>query len=351
MTSGVTSCSPFIAACRGEPTPCTPVWLNRQAGRYMPDYHRIKGKLTSKEFFLHPERAAEMTLTAQRLLNVDAAILFTDLLPVLELLGLELDYKPGTGPIFHNPLVDARSIQSLPGYEMERDMACITECIGLILSDLPRDVALIGFAGAPFTLASYAVEGQGGSGKERVKRLMHSAPDLWNSLMQTLVELISGFVALQVKAGVHAVQLFDSWVGALGRSDYQRFVAPWSKALITRIRADAGADVPIILFGVGNGHLLQDMVAAGPDVMALDWQVPLGETWDALGCRAVQGNLDPVVLLCDEQVIASEASRILHEAAGRPGHIFNLGHGILPQTDERKVKFLVDKVHGIERLQ
>ena len=341
----MTSPMPFIAACRGEATARTPIWLNRQAGRYMPAYHRIKGDLTSKEFFLHAERAAEMTLTAQRLLGVDAAILFTDLLPVLELIGLDLDYKPGIGPVFSNPLREHKAIEALPGYEMERDMACISECIGLILSELPRDVALIGFAGAPFTLASYAVEGQGGGNKETVKRMMHDAPNLWNSLMKVLVELVSSFVDLQVKAGVHAVQLFDSWVGALSLSDYRRFVAPWTKALIDRIREKAGPEAPIILFATGNGHLLTDMAAAGPDVMALDWQVPLGETWEALGCRSVQGNLDPVVLLCEEAAIESEAQRILDEAAGRPGHIFNLGHGILPQTDEDKVKFLVEKVH------
>lgn len=311
----------------------------------MPAYHRIKGRLTSKAFFLHPQRAAEMTLTAQKLLAVDAAILFTDLLPVLELIGLDLDYKPGVGPVFGNPLRERKAIESLPGYEMERDMACISECIGLILSDLPRDIALIGFAGAPFTLASYAVEGRGGENKQTVKRMMHDAPNLWRSLMQTLVELVSSFVGLQVKAGIHAVQLFDSWVGALSVSDYRRFVAPWNKTLIDRIREHAGPEVPIILFGVGNGHLLKDMAAAGADVMALDWQVPLGETWDVLGCRSVQGNLDPVVLLCEEEAIEAETLRILDEAAGRPGHIFNLGHGILPQTDEDKVKFLVEKVH------
>lgn len=338
---------PFIAACRGEPTPHTPIWLNRQAGRYMPAYHRIKGDLTSKAFFLRPERAAEMTLEAQRLLGVDAAILFTDLLPVLELIGLDLDYKEGIGPVFSNPLRDAKVIESPPGYEMERDMACIAECIGLILTDLPREVALIGFAGAPFTLASYAVEGRGGGNKEHVKRMMHDAPEVWETLMRTLVDLVAEFIELQVKAGVHAVQLFDSWVGALSVSDYRRFVAPWTKALIDRIRSSAGGDVPIILFAVGNGHLLQDMTAVGPDVMALDWQVPLGETWDALGCRAVQGNLDPVVLLCEEKTIAAEASRILDEAGGRAGHIFNLGHGVLPQTDEGRVRFLVDWVRGV----
>ena len=348
-TRAMTSSFPFIAACRGEATTHTPFWLNRQAGRYMPEYHRLKGKLTSKEFFLHPEPAAEMTLTAQKMLGVDAAILFTDLLPVLELLGLELDYQPGTGPVFSNPLRQRKDIESMHGYEMQRDMACISECIGLILADLPKDIALIGFAGAPFTLASYAVEGRGGGNKETVKRMMHDAPDLWDKLMSTLVELVSDFVDLQVRAGVHAVQLFDSWVGALGVNDYRRFVAPWTKKLIDSIRTRAGPEVPIILFGVGNGHLLKDMLGAGPDVMALDWQVPLGETWQALGCRAVQGNLDPAILFCEESVIEAEALRILDEAAGRPGHIFNLGHGILPETEQDKVRFLVDRVHEAGR--
>ena len=336
---------PFIAACRGEATPFTPIWLNRQAGRYMPAYHRIKGKLTSKEFFMHPERAAEMTLVAQKLLGVDAAILFTDLLPILELLGLELDYKPGIGPVFANPLQQRKQIVALRDYDVDHGMACITETVGLIRADLPSDIALIGFAGAPFTLACYAVEGKGGGNKEIAKRLMHEAPDLWERLMTTLVDLVARFVDLQVRAGVHAVQLFDSWVGSLGVSDYRRFVAPWTKKLIDLIRENAGPKVPIILFGVGNGHLLKDFSTAGPDVIALDWQVPFGETWQALGCRAVQGNLDPAILLCDEKVIEGEASRILEEAAGRPGHIFNLGHGVLPQTSQEKVEFLVDRVH------
>lgn len=343
----MTSTPTFIQACRGQATPHTPIWLNRQAGRYMPEYHRIKGDLTSKEFFLHPARAAQMTLVAQKLLEVDAAILFTDLLPILELLGLELDYKTGVGPVFANPLQEAERINNLPGYEVDTSMACIAETIGLIRADLPADIALIGFAGAPFTLASYAVEGKGGGNKEMVKRLMHDAPELWDGLMAALVSLVSDFVDLQVRAGVHAVQLFDSWVGSLAVNDYRRFVAPWTKALIDAIRARAGEEVPIILFGVGNGHLLKDMAMAGPDVMALDWQVSLGETWDALGCRAVQGNLDPCVLLCDESVIEAEAGRILDEAAGRSGHIFNLGHGILPQTDQDKARFLVNKVHEL----
>lgn len=345
----MTSIPAFIKACRGEATPHTPIWLNRQAGRYMPEYHRIKGDLTSKAFFLHPERAAEMTLVAQRLLGVDAAILFTDLLPILELLGLELDYKAGVGPVFANPLHEGKRIENLPGYDVDASMGCIAESISLIRADLPRDIALIGFAGAPFTLASYAVEGTGGGNKERVKCLMHDAPELWDRLMETLVKLVSDFVDLQVRAGVHAVQLFDSWVGSLAVNDYRRFVAPWTKRLIDAIRTRAGEEVPIILFAVGNGHLLEDMALAGPDVMALDWQVSLGETWDALGCQAVQGNLDPCVLLCDESVIEAEARRILAEAAGRPGHIFNLGHGILPATDQGKVRFLVDRVHELNK--
>lgn len=331
----------FLDACRGRPVPHTPIWLNRQAGRYMPEYHRVKGDMPSLEFFKDPERAARVTLDAQRILGVDAAILFADLLPILEPMGMALDYVPGTGPVFADPLRDPAAIDALKVVVAEEDTAYIGATIEGILDDLPEQVALIGFAGAPFTLASYAVEGRGSRNYVWVKKLMYQQPALWDRLMEKLVESVVSYVRLQIRSGVHAVQLFDSWVGCLSRPDYRRYVAGHTRRLLQAI----GGDVPIIYFGTGNAHLVDDMFAAGPDIMALDWRTPLGETWERLGCTAVQGNLDPIVLCADRATIAAQARAVLDEAGGRPGHIFNLGHGIIPETPVDNVKFLVDFVH------
>lgn len=340
-SSEVSKTNIFLDACRGRPVPHTPIWLNRQAGRYMPEYHRVKGDMPSLEFFKHPERAARVTLDAQRILGVDAAILFADLLPILEPMGMALDYVAGTGPVFAKPLRDARAIEGLKVVVAEEDTAYIAATVAGVLDELPAHVALIGFAGAPFTLASYAVEGRGSRSYLWVKKLMYEQPALWDRLMEKLVDSVASYVRLQIRSGVHAVQLFDSWVGCLSRRDYGRYVAGHTRRLIEAI----GSDVPIIYFGTGNSHLVDAMFATGPDVMALDWRTPLAETWDRLGCTAVQGNLDPIVLCADRATIAAEARAVLDEAAGRPGHIFNLGHGIVPETPVDHVKFLVDFVH------
>lgn len=331
----------FLRACRGEPTPHTPIWLNRQAGRYMPEYHALKGDTPSLAFFKNPELAAQATLDAQRILGVDAAIMFADLLPVLEPMGLVLDYKPGEGPVFDNPVRTAQDVASLQALPAEEGTPYIAETVKNIRADLPDDIALIGFAGAPFTLASYAIEGRGSRNYVFVKKMMYQAPELWRALMEKLVEQVADYVRLQIDSGVHAVQLFDSWVGCLSVRDYRRYVAPFSRALIERI----GGRVPIIYFGTGNGHLVDDMCAAGPDVMALDWRTPLRETWNRLGCTAVQGNLDPIVLCAGRDAVTEQTQALLDEVDGRPGHIFNLGHGIIPETPVDNVKFLVDLVH------
>jgi uroporphyrinogen decarboxylase len=331
----------FLKACRGEPVPHTPIWLNRQAGRYMREYHEVKGDLPSLDFFKDPERAARVTLDAQRILGVDAAILFADLLPILEPMGMSLEYVPGTGPVFESPVRSAADIDALRVVEAEQDTAYIGGTISRILDDLPTEVALIGFAGAPFTLASYAIEGRGSRNYVWVKKLMYEQPQLWDRLMQKLVDSVASYVELQIASGVHAIQLFDSWVGCLSRADYVRYVAVHTRNLMARIRGT----VPIIYFGTGNGHLLRDMFATGPDVMALDWRTPLTETWDSLGVTSVQGNLDPIVLCADRDSIADQAGAILTEVDGRDGHIFNLGHGIIPETPVDNVKFLVDFVH------
>ena len=333
--------SAFVRACRGEATDYTPIWLNRQAGRYMPEYMALKAKHTSLELFTVPELAAQATIDAQRILGVDAAIMFADLLPVLIPMGLDLDYVGGVGPVFSNPVENLTDIERLRVFEAAEGTPYIAHTIAGILAGLPRDIPVIGFAGAPFTLAAYAIEGKSSRNYIKSKRLMWSHEAAWRLLMEKLTEVVIDYVALQIDAGVHAVQIFDSWVGHLSIGDYERYVAP----SVERLMQSIGGRVPIIYFGTGNQHLLDPMAATGPDLIAFDWRTPLVETWDRLGLPAAQGNLDPIVLCSDVDAIASAAGRILDEVDGRPGHIFNLGHGIVPETPVDHVKFLVDFVH------
>lgn len=334
----------FLKACAAEPVAHTPIWLNRQAGRYMPEYHALKGSTPSLEFFKHPEMAAQATLDAQRILGVDAAIMFADLLPVLEPMGLRLDYRAGEGPVFDNPIGSAADVAALVVAPAEVATPYIADTVKNILSGLPAEIALIGFAGAPFTLASYAVEGRGSRNYVRVKKLMYEAPELWHALLDKLVDQVSSYVGLQIDSGVHAVQLFDTWAGCLSTADFREYVVPHLDRLMTALREREGPRVPLIYFGTGNGHLLDQVAALSPDVLALDWRVPLVETWQATGARAVQGNLDPIVLCADRATVLAQAKRILDEVDGRPGHIFNLGHGIIPETPVDNVKALVDFV-------
>ncbi|MEY4577548.1 MAG: Uroporphyrinogen decarboxylase [Pseudomonadota bacterium] len=333
--------SAFLKACRGEPTPHTPIWLNRQAGRYMKEYHEVKGSTSSLDFFKTPALAAQATCDAQRILGVDAAIMFADLLPVLEPMGLQLEYLPNFGPKIHNPVRDAHTVDALRVVPAREGTAYIAETVQLIRRGLPANIPLIGFAGAPFTLASYAVEGRGARDYVHTKQLMYGDAGVWRTLMTKLVEQVADYVNLQIDSGVQAVQLFDSWIGCLSVDDFRDYVKPHLQALITRVRGR----VPIIYFATGNQHLLVDSYETGPDVMAFDWRTPLVATWQALGCRAVQGNLDPIVLCADVPTITRQAQRLLSEVAGRPGHIFNLGHGIVPATPVDNVRRLVELVH------
>jgi len=307
----------------------------------MPEYHQVKGDLPSLEFFKNPERAARATLDAQRILGVDAAILFADLLPILEPMGLRLDYVPGEGPVFDNPIRSEADVDKLRNAPASEATPYIGQTVANILQELPHEIALIGFAGAPFTLASYAIEGRGSRNYVFVKKLMYQHEAVWNRLLDKLVDQVVSYLELQIAAGVDAVQLFDTWAGALSVADFRRYVLPHTKRLIHALRGR----VPVIYFGTGNGHLLADTMQAGPDVLALDWRQPLGETWLRLGCKAVQGNMDPIVLCADQPTVAVQAQMVLDEAAGRPGHIFNLGHGIIPETPVDNVKYLVDYVH------
>ena len=330
----------FLKACRGEPTERTPIWLYRQAGRYMPEYHQVKGTTPSLDFFKTPELAARVTCDAQRILGVDAAILFTDLLPILEPMGLRLDYLAGIGPDISNPVRANQDIDNLLVQPAEESVSYIGETISLARRELPGDIPLIGFAGAPFTLASYAIEGQGSKNYIHVKRLMYGDEVAWHALMTKVTDVVIDFLGYQIDSGVQAVQLFDSWVGCLGPAAYRRYVLPHSKRLISAI----GGRVPVIHFGTGNPALLPHMDEAGADVMGIDWRAPLLDSWNLLKVKAVQGNLDPIVLCSDQRSVIAEAQRLLDEVSGRPGHIFNLGHGISPEAPVENVKALVRTV-------
>lgn len=332
----------FLRACRGEKTDHTPIWLNRQAGRYMKEYHQVKGDTPSLDFFKTPQLSAQVTCDAQRILGVDAAILFADLLPILEPMGLSLDYLPGIGPKIDNPVRSSKDIDQLQVLPSQSTMPYIGEAIKLIRRELPRQVPLIGFGGAPFTLASYAVEGAGSKNYLEVKRLMHGDEGAFHALMTKMTSAAADYLNYQVAEGVQALQVFDSWVGTLSVADYSRFVLPHSRALFEAV----SGQVPVIHFGTGNPALLPLMAEAGGDVQALDWRVPLVSAWDQLGCTAVQGNLDPAVLLADAPAVTKAAGQIMAAVDGRPGHIFNLGHGILPETPVDNVKRLVDFVQG-----
>ena len=311
----------------------------------MPEYHVLKGNTRSLDFFKTPELAAKATLDAQRILGVDAAIMFADLLPLLEPMGLQLDYVEGVGPVFGNPIRTNKQVQDLSVIPAEEGVGYIRDTILGILADLPSEVDLIGFAGAPFTLASYAIEGKGSRNYTFVKKFMYGNPLGWKQLMDKLVITVADYVGLQFKAGVQAVQIFDSWVGCLSVSDYEKYVAPWTTRLMDRIHGLCGNGLPIIYFGTGNSHLVDAMYRTGPNFLALDWRTPLLPTWDRLDMPAIQGNLDPVILYADPDIIKGKAKEILDQVDGRAGHIFNLGHGILPSTPPNNVKLLVDFVH------
>ena len=334
--------SAFLKACRGEPTDYTPIWLNRQAGRYMKEYHEVKGDTPSLDFFKTPHLSARVTCDAQRILGVDAAILFADLLPILEPMGLALDYLPGLGPRIDNPVRCNADVDALQVLATADTMAYIGEAIRLIRRELPADIPLIGFGGAPFTLASYAIEGQGSRNYIHVKRMMASDPGAFHAVMEKMTSCAIDYLDYQIGQGVQAIQVFDSWVGCLAVRDYREHVFPHTRRLFEAI---SGA-VPVIHFGTGNPALAPLMCEAGGDVQALDWRAPLRECWDRLGCRAIQGNMDPAALFGDRKSVEANAVAILNEAGGRPGHIFNLGHGILPETPVDNVKALVDVVHG-----
>jgi uroporphyrinogen decarboxylase len=395
----------FLKACRSEPVSHTPVWLMRQAGRYMPEYRAVREKVGFLELCKNPALCAEVMVTAVKRLGVDAAIIFSDLLPILEPMGLDLEFSAGEGPVIHNPVREARDVDRVLELESVESLSFVIETVRQTRSALPRGIPVIGFAGAPFTLASYVIEGGASRNFLHTKTLMYRDSGAWNVLMSRLSRAIARYLNAQIAAGAHAVQLFDSWVGCLGTDDYRRFVLPHLKTVIAALPAG----VPILNFATGNPALLPHLAEAGAaksevgrrkaeggkqkaegrsretggseaihsplpiphfplesptraqsplqpfnpspfqaPIVGIDWRIRLDDAWRAIGYdRAVQGNMDPAVLLADRAEIRRRAQEVLTQAAGRPGHIFNLGHGILPQTPVDNAIALVDAVHEL----
>ncbi len=332
----------FLRACRREPVDRTPVWFMRQAGRYMPEYRGLRAKHTLLELCKTPELAVSVTLQPLRL-GVDAAILFADILLPLEPMGAPFDFAKGEGPVIHAPIASAVQVESLRVVDPAESLPYVLEAVRLLRKELAGKVPLIGFAGGPFTLASYLVEGGKSVHFAKTKRLMYGEPAVWNALMGKLAEVVRRYLRAQIEAGAQCVQLFDSWVGQLSPDDYRDYVQPH----VTHILQDlAGTGVPVIHFGTGTNALLERMRDAGGSVLGLDWRTPLADGWSRVGHdRAVQGNLDPTVLFAPREVVETHARRVLAAAGGRWGHVFNLGHGILPETPVETVQALVDFVH------
>jgi uroporphyrinogen decarboxylase len=336
--------SPFMQACRREPVPYTPVWFMRQAGRYMAEYRAVRAETTFLQLCKNPKRCSEVMCTAVDRLGVDAAIIFSDLLPILEPMGMELEFTPGDGPKIHNPIRAAGDVDRLLELEELEPLHFVFETVATTRRDLPESIPLIGFAGAPFTLASYAIEGGSSRNFLHTKTLMYRAPTAWHELMQRLSRSIVRYLNAQIAAGAQAVQMFDSWVGCLGVEDYRTFVLPY----VRQIAEGLAPETPLIHFAAGNPALLPLLAEAGGDVIGIDWRIGLDDAWKAVGHqRAVQGNLDPAILLADRKTLARRAAEVLDQAAGRPGHIFNLGHGVHQQTPVDNVRALVDIVHEL----
>ena len=329
--------SRFIRACKAQPVDRTPVWFMRQAGRYMPEYRAVRKQHSLIEICKKPELAAEVTITAAEALGVDAAIIFADLLLPLEVMGLPFRFEAGEGPVIEKPLRDQADISRLRT-DRAAELGYVSDAIRLVCKHFGDRLPMVGFCGAPFTLASYMIEGGGSRNYVHTKKMMYSATAAWDELMQKLVAVTGEYAAEQVRAGADTIQIFDSWVGCLSVEDYRRYVLRHVTALVKKLRATG---VPIIYFGTDSATLLSAMKETGAEVIGLDWRIPLDEGWRLMNFQgAVQGNLDPVLLFADWNELQSRAEGILRLAAKRPGHIFNLGHGILPETPVDNVKKL-----------
>jgi uroporphyrinogen decarboxylase len=334
----------FLKACRREPVDCTPVWFMRQAGRYMVEYRRLREKHSILELCKTPDLAAQVTLQPIDRFALDAAIIFADILLPLEPMGLSLEFAEGEGPIIHNPVRDRAAVDRFKVID-DTELQYVMDAISLTRKMLAGRVPLIGFAGAPFTLASYAIEGGSSRNYIHTKQMMYREPETWHRLMDKFARVITGYLRRQIRAGAQAVQLFDSWVGCLSAGDYAEYVMPHVQLIFEGLKHEG---VPLIHFGTGTTAILKAMRQAGGDVIGIDWRIPIDEAWAMVGYdRAVQGNLDPVTLFGPISEIERRVTDILRRAAGRPGHIFNLGHGILPNTPVENVAATIDLVHKL----
>jgi uroporphyrinogen decarboxylase len=330
----------LVRACQREPVERTPVWFMRQAGRSLPEYRELRKRFDLFEVCRRPELCAEVTLQPVAAHGVDAAVMFADImLPVLGM-GIDVELVENVGPVIERPIETMADVERLRVPEPEEAVPFVLEAIRLVRDELPPERAVIGFCGGPFTVAGYLIEGKPTRDFLRTKRCMYGAPDVWHALMDKLAETFSRYVDAQVCAGADVIQVFDSWVGALSVADYREFVAPYSDRIFARVT------YPTIHFGTGTAHLLADMAAVGGDVIGLDWRIPIDRGWELVGFdRGVQGNLDPALLLGPFERVEAAAEAILAAVGGRPGHVFNLGHGVLPETDPADLRRLVELVH------
>ena len=341
MRVGQVSAGRFLDACRRRTTDVRPVWFMRQAGRYMKSYRDIRSKHSILEICKKPELAAEVTLQPVEILDVDAAIIFADLLLPVEPMGLKLSFVSGEGPCIANPVTEPEDIDGLSTSRTD-ELGYVAESIQVVTRALAGRVPVIGFVGAPFTLASYMIEGGPSKTFLKTKKLMYADETMWRRLMGKLVDVLGDFASLQTGGGAKAIQVFDSWVGALSPEDYVRYVQPYSRALIERIRSTG---VPVIHFGTGAAGFFKELHAAGGDVMGVDWRINIDQAWAEIGYRsAIQGNLDPIALFAPLPELRTKVNDLLQRTGNRPGHIFNLGHGILPETPVENVKAVVQMV-------
>jgi uroporphyrinogen decarboxylase len=367
MNTTLTNNTRFLRACRREETDCTPVWFMRQAGRYMPEYRAIRERHGFLDMVKTPELAAEITLQPANAFDVDAAIIFADILPPLEGMGLELTYEQGEGPIIHNPIRSAKAVAALRQPDPRETVAYTLDAIRVAQRELGGRIPLIGFSGAPFTLAAYAIEGGGSKEYRRTKLFMYQEPEAWHALMAKLAQLVGDYLTAQIEAGADAVQIFDSWAGVLAPNDYAEYVLPYVQQVVSAVRSSQSAvrspqsdtpnwqlatgdwqlpPVPIVYFGTNMNGMLSLLRQLDVDVIGVDWRIGLDEAWAQLGPGfAVQGNLEPAVLHAPWSVVERRAADVLARAAGRPGHIFNLGHGILTETPVENVRRLIEYVH------
>jgi uroporphyrinogen decarboxylase len=341
----VTGAERFLAACRREEVDATPVWFMRQAGRCLAEYRELRERYDILTMARTPELCARVTMMPVHTFGVDAAVLYADIMLPLEGMGVPFSIDPGIGPIIHAPVRTAAEVDALRVIEAEEATPFLFETIRNLRRELEGKTALIGFAGAPFTVASYMIEGRPTKEFGRSKGLMYGQPEVWRRLMETLTEVTIRYLTAQVEAGVDVVQLFDSWMGTLGRREYEESVLPYSRRIFDATKA---LGVPTIHFGTGTAGLLEQMTWAGSDVVSVDWRIPLDEAWRRIGYgRGIQGNLDPTVLMAPWEVIERESRRVLEYAGARPGHIFNLGHGVLADTPPEHLTRLVELVHTV----